>query len=236
MLSQNPTVSGLCRDTHLVPDITSQWIAALYGPVCILSCDPVFLGAEVHTNNTGELSAIGEACKWLPSFLQGPVDNKPPHAVICYDSEYAYSLATRLANPTTNKQLAESVASLVTMEHVRGHTGIYGNEVADRLADRGARGRVSPHAPHWITPPPGPMGGQVDPPRPKPKARPKRQVLRKREAAPANLVPIPDRPGYFRSDICNEGFRKGDLSQHQPYRSVGARTRPIEPLNIVGIF
>ena len=190
-----------------------------------LSCDPVFLGAEVHTNNTGELSAIGEACKWLLSFLQGPVEHKPPHAVICYDSEYAYSLATRLATPTTNKQLAESVASLVTMvrqkalltfKHVRGHTGIYGNEVADRLADRGAQGRVSPHAPHWTTPP---RGLWV--------ARPTLQDLNLRQdqkgkfsegrqRAPANLVPIPDRPGYFRCDICNEGFRKGDLSQHQP--------------------
>ena len=77
----------------------------------------------------------------------------------------------------------------MTFKHVRGHTGIYGNEVADRLADRGAQGRVSPHASHWITPP---------------------------TPYPANLVPIPDRPGYIRCDICNEGFRKGDLSRHQP--------------------
>ena len=135
--------------------------AALYGPVCILSlCSGFSRGGGTHKQH-GRIVSHREACKWLLSFLQGPVDNKPPHAVIFYDSEYAYSLAARLANPTANKQLAESVASLVTMvrqkvhltfKHVRGHTGIYGNEVADRLADRGAQARVSPHAPHWITP------------------------------------------------------------------------------------
>ena len=186
---------------------------ALYASYLVLR---FFLGAEVHANDTGELSAIGEACKWLLSFLQGPVDNKPPHAVICYDSEYAYSLATRLANPTTNKQLAESVASLVTMvrqkvhltfKHVRGHTGIYGNEVADRLADRGAQGRVSPHAPHWITPLPG---------------------------YPANLVPIPIDQDIFGVISVMKVFGKG-ISLNTNL-SVGARTRAIEPVDIVGIF
>ena len=78
---------------------------------------------------------------------------------------------SELATPQTNAILAESVATLVTSvrlkialscRHVRGHTGIHGNEVADQLADRGAAGRVSPRFVRWTQPPEGPMGGVVN--------------------------------------------------------------------------
>ena len=91
------------------PVTGTNWIAALYGPVLTLSCDSLFLGAACHTNNTAELTAIAEACRWLLDFLSGPTPNKPQKAVILYDSEYAYGLATRLTTPNTNHQLAESV-------------------------------------------------------------------------------------------------------------------------------
>ena len=41
-----------------VPDYT------LYGPVTPSKWDPVYVGADKETNNTGELTAIGEACIW----------------------------------------------------------------------------------------------------------------------------------------------------------------------------
>ena len=37
----------------------------LFGPVVTHCWDPNFLAAERGTNNTGELTAIGEACLWL---------------------------------------------------------------------------------------------------------------------------------------------------------------------------
>ena len=181
-------------------------------------------------NNTAELTAIGEACHWLSQVCCNErYPHHPKEATICYDSEYAFQLATRLAAPRTNAVLAESVATLVTsvrlkialsFRHVRGHTGIHGNEVADQLADRGAAGRVSPHFVRWTQPPEGPMGGGALLPRgPKPKPAPKVR-LRRPAAAPgignAELIPIADRPGYFLCDSCNQGFRRGDLPQHRP--------------------
>lgn len=79
--------------------------------------------------------------------------------------------------------LAETIASLVDsvrskmqlhFKHVKGHRGIYGNEVADRLADRGSQNRISPHCKAWLPPPP-------DPPPPAPKAR--ARAPRRRPAA-----------------------------------------------------
>ena len=140
------------------------WVAALYGPVITVNFDPVWMGATQHTNNTAELSAIGEGCRRVLDELAMCPNLHKVH--ILYDSVYAYSISTRLAKPTENQTLAETVACLVdklrarvevTFEHVRGHRGIHGNEVADRLADWGARGRVSPHCDRWVNPPAGPM-------------------------------------------------------------------------------
>ena len=206
----------------------SRWVAALYGPVLTLSCDPEYLGATSHTNNTAELTAIGEACKWLLDFCDSDVPSKPPSATILYDSTYAYGMATRPTSPTTNHTLVEAVAALVTQvrlkiplhfRHVRGHTGVHGNEIADRLADRGVAGRVSPHAKRWVRVPVGPMGGgapaAVPQAKPKPKPKPKPKVLRR--PAAAHPAPKPGaRPGYFVCPHCFEEFSRGNLNQHEP--------------------
>ncbi|CAJ1396225.1 unnamed protein product [Effrenium voratum] len=134
--------------TCRAPTTQEDWVAALYGPVITLPCDPQWMGAEAHTNNTGELSAIGEACKWLLQWKARKPEAPRPSAVILYDSQYAYGVATRLFRAKENQLLATSVASLVDavrasmsleFEHVKGHSGAHGNEVADRLADRGER-------------------------------------------------------------------------------------------------
>ena len=207
------------------PVMGTNWIAALYGPVLTLSCDPLYLGATCHTNNTAELTAIGEACRWLLDFLRGPTPNKPQKAIILYDSEYAYGLATRLTTPNTNHQLAESVATLVSsvrqqmslsFEHVRGHTGIFGNEVADRLADRGSLGRISPHSTAWSQLPSGPMGGGAA--RAKPKPAPKPRVLQRPcpDNLPSDSAAAGATPGMVVCDKCSEEFTKGNLNQHHP--------------------
>jgi ribonuclease HI len=207
------------------PDPQTPWVSALYGPVITLRCDPETLGAQEHTNNTAELSAIGEACKWLLSLPPLPQGHRS--ALLCYDSAYAYGIATRLTTPQTNFALAESGATLVattrsklslTFKHVRGHTGIHGNEVADRLAARGANGRVSPHCAHLVRRPPGPMGGN---PAVKAKARPKpaaKRALQRRMADEdaEQAEEVEGRPGYFLCSKCHAEFRKRDLQQHFP--------------------
>lgn len=209
------------------PKMGTNWIAALYGPVITLSCDPLFFGASCHTNNTAELTAIGEACRWLLDFLSGPTPNKPHKAVILYDSEYAYGLATscRLTTPNTNHQLAESVATLVSsvrrlmnlsFEHVRGHTGIFGNEVADRLADRGSPGHISPHCKAWTQLPNGPMGGGAA--RAKPKPAPKPRILQRPrpDNRPSDTAAAGATPGTVICDKCSGEFTKSNLNQHHP--------------------
>eukprot|EP00438_Fugacium_kawagutii_P009511 Skav209387 [mRNA] locus=scaffold3334:137441:141157:+ [translate_table: standard] len=197
------------------------WLAALYGPVITAPYDPLWLGARKSSNNTAEVTAIGEACRWLLALHEQLPPNHPRKAIIFFDSHYAYGVSTRLTKATDNMDLVDKVASLVvqvrqfftlTFEHVKGHTGIYGNEVADRLADRGSQGRVSPHSHHWVTPPAGPMGHP--PPPPAPKRNPRPRAMRRPEAAPGtrhtggwNMMSCP---------LCQKNFRSCDLPQHQP--------------------
>ena len=130
------------------PDMTTTWRAALYGPVNITPYDPIWLGARVHSNNTGEVSAIGEACRYLLRIHQQLPQDHPRRATIYYDSTYTYGVVTRLTKGRENTELIDTVASLleatrrifqVDFKHVRAHTDIYGNEAADRLAGRGRR-------------------------------------------------------------------------------------------------
>lgn len=156
--------------------MTTTWRAALYGPVNITPYDPIWLGVRVHSNNTGEVSAIGEACRYLLRIHQQLPQDHPRRATICYDSTYAYGVVTRLTKGRENTELIDTVASLleatrrifqVDFKHIRAHTDIYGNEAADRLAGRGAAGRISPHAIAWTENFAGPMGTPPPPPAPR---------------------------------------------------------------------
>ncbi|CAE7513563.1 rnhA, partial [Symbiodinium pilosum] len=138
----------------------------LFGPVVLDEWDPVFLGAEVGTNNTGELTAIGEACVWLwENREERTQDGQVVPAVIHYDSEYARDLAVRAAAPRSNQRLAESVASWVEkvrsvrpleFRHVKGHSGDVGNDAADKFANRGLAERRAAKASAPPPPPPVP--------------------------------------------------------------------------------
>ena len=187
------------------PTIEEAWVAALYGPVLVQSFDPLWIGATVHTNNTAELSAIGEACRWLLNTMEAPRPQNLRAAHLFYDSTYAFGVATRLIHPTENHSLADTVADLVNrvrrlisleFHHVKGHSGAPGNEVADRLAARGAAGRVSPHCGAWSTVPPRPLGAVPAPPPPG----------AKRRAAPTRT----------QCDKCLADFRPTDIGQHRP--------------------
>jgi ribonuclease HI len=116
-------------------------IAKLWGPVQTTPRHEDFLGAEYGSNNTGEISAICEALKWLSN------EHSTRNAAIYYDSKYAAKVTTGeyMANNNkllvaTARQLLQTVASnrTIRFEHVKGHNQDIGNDWADQLADLGA--------------------------------------------------------------------------------------------------
>ena len=82
--------------------------------------------------------------------------------MIYYDSEYAANMTTESWRPTANVELIESTVALyqraksrgrtIGLRKVKAHDGIHGNEVADRLAKRGAQGRISTESKRWAAP------------------------------------------------------------------------------------
>ena len=101
-----------------------------------------FIGAEVGSNNTAELTAIAEALRWL--LTEGGGDS----AVIRADSQYAGNLASGAWKAKANRALVAHVQELwvtvsalrpLSWEHVRAHRGHRWNERADHLALRKAQ-------------------------------------------------------------------------------------------------
>ena len=85
-----------------------------------------FLGAEVGTNSTPELSAIAFACLYA---LQA----KATHLLIRYDAMYAASMATGSWTPGHNVDLVNTTAELlsllqcsavVRLQHVYSHEAL----------------------------------------------------------------------------------------------------------------
>jgi|TARA_B100001113_G_scaffold333468_1_gene311347 ribonuclease HI len=102
-----------------------------------------YLGAEVGSNNTAELSAIAHALRWILS--ESEVDS----ATIRGDSNYALNIASGLWKAKANQALArrvsdlwDEVSGIVTLvgEHVPAHRGHRWNERADHLAFRAMQG------------------------------------------------------------------------------------------------
>ena len=126
-------------EKHTVPaDYT------MCGPVQLQQDAVDFLGACQHSNNTAEISAIGHALALARTRYQ-----KRP-VTICYDSEYAASVARGEWMAHTNEDMAQRIQKLVTQsvneqdiewKWVKGHDNIVGNERADGLAKCGTEGR-----------------------------------------------------------------------------------------------
>ncbi len=49
-------------------------IVELFGPVVTDESDPLFMGADGHSNNTGELQAVAEALLWLKDTPERSLD------------------------------------------------------------------------------------------------------------------------------------------------------------------
>lgn len=128
-------------------------VSEIWGPVVLDAADPAYLGAEVTSNNSAELSAIGEALKWLRD-----VDKTKAYPIIFrYDSEYAAKSITGEFNGPKNKLLIHNIRQLyrevvqqrddggnlksseiIQFHHVKGHSENMWNDLADQLANRGA--------------------------------------------------------------------------------------------------
>ncbi|CAJ1408337.1 unnamed protein product [Effrenium voratum] len=154
----------------------------LFGPV-VESDSALSLGAEMCSNNTAELSAFGEALLWLRDEAPGA-----QKAVLYYDSQYAKKVTTGENVAHKNKDLAKTVQNLwmevvavreVELCWVQGHTGDVGNELADKLANEGVKGRYSLSSRRW-----GHLAGCSEP-----------QAKRARREAPLDSGSFPSSDG-----------------------------------------
>ena len=103
--------------------------------------DSMFIGAEVGSNNTAELTAMAEALRWALS------EGGESRIVIKTDSQYAGNQATGAWKAKANRELVAHLQSLwnevkelreLSWEHVKAHSGHRWNERADHLAIRAA--------------------------------------------------------------------------------------------------
>eukprot|EP00969_Alexandrium_andersonii_P161398 7133769-Alexandrium_andersonii.AAC.1 len=88
-----------------------------------------FLGAEVASNNTGEITAIAEALLWLGSLRRlAP----KPRIRICYDSTEAVNIVAGAFRAGENVALADWAKAIcaeagrawgISFQHVKGHSG-----------------------------------------------------------------------------------------------------------------
>ena len=111
-----------------------------------------FLGAEVGSNNTAELSGFAAALRWL--LIEGGTD----WAEIRADSTYAGNLASGVWKAKANRELVAHVQELwtevsqlrpLTWAHIKAHRGHRWNERADHLAIRQAQGQLPEPLSFW---------------------------------------------------------------------------------------
>ena len=70
------------------------------GQVQTNQASPAYIGAMGHTNNTGELTALGEALRWLTS----DECDREASLLLRPDSEYAMSVAIGDCVPARNRE------------------------------------------------------------------------------------------------------------------------------------
>lgn len=108
-----------------------------FGEVVLNPKHEHYLGATKKTNNTGELTAIGEALRYYST--SGQSDK----VTIRYDSMYAAKSVQGIFNGEKNKILIQNIRKLyepikekVNFEHVKAHSGNKFNDRADKLASK----------------------------------------------------------------------------------------------------
>jgi ribonuclease HI len=137
-----------------VPNQEEMAVVELFGPVVTDRKHHLFQGADRATVNSGEATAMLETILWL---LQ-ECPKGWEEVEIFYDSEVAGGAATRRYLWTSHADLAERLAQAAsvlsknaraTWTKVKGHSGLWGNEEADRLAGLGKQGMISDWLGRW---------------------------------------------------------------------------------------
>ena len=120
-------------------------LTELNGEVITKQGEKGYLGAEVGSNNTAELSAIAHALRWILS------ESEIESVTIRGDSNYALNIASGMWTAKANQTLArrvrdlwDEVSGIITLvgEHVPAHRGHRWNERADHLAFRAMQGEA----------------------------------------------------------------------------------------------
>ncbi len=107
---------------------------------------PLYIGAEVGSNNTGELTGIYRALMWcLNNKL---IIDDYGEVTIYSDSQYALNVVLGDWNASKNRRLVAECKGLFTKVkeasitvnsmHIKAHSGLRWNERADQLAYDGA--------------------------------------------------------------------------------------------------
>ena len=96
-----------------------ETVAEIFAPVELDSKSPYYMGAEVKSNNTAELTAIGEALIYVRDYAQNFICNCSGscsctrHSVsVRYDSEYAALSVKGVYNGVKNKKLYENIRGI----------------------------------------------------------------------------------------------------------------------------
>ncbi len=93
------------------------------------------------TNNVAELTAVLLALE--------SIKDRDREVVVYVDSKYVWGLLTQNWKPKKNKELVQKLRNVfssfshIDVRHVQGHSGVEGNEEADRLAVLAAKTRSS---------------------------------------------------------------------------------------------
>ena len=119
------------------------------GVVVCNSGSDLFMGASYGSNNSAELTAIGEALLWS---CDQPKEETPPHLEIYADSTYAIDAATGKSEAHAHPSLAKTVQEYlavagtkfksVLIGKVPAHAGKKWNMRADKLAKEGDKGII----------------------------------------------------------------------------------------------
>ena len=124
-----------------------KFLSARYGRVVTSPQKTMYQGADRHSNNAGELTALLRAVQ--------EERHKQGRVTFVVDSTYAINMATGRTVPTQRRKsanfglvtklrdeyryLTRKRGEEVRIEHVKSHTGVRGNEAADKLAALGAQ-------------------------------------------------------------------------------------------------
>ena len=132
---------------------------SIFGPVVTTEVHLAFSGARTRSNNTAEMTAMIETLSFFG--LHGPVAWDEQSCIFFYDSLHAVGICLGTIQARTHVQLALAYRrSMIfaqrilwlTMQHVYGHSGNFGNECADHAAALGTLGFTLNHnvATRWI--------------------------------------------------------------------------------------